>query len=170
MHSSRNSSRRASSALAVLFFALGCAGALPAFAGDCPTSELHSHGITIVSTAAVLDTLFGPGAGGVPDHCGYDLQRGMLSVYHPGSLVASYVYASDLFDLSGVAPGTEVNATVELAVEGWIATDGCGGSGCAGTVTGAIRTPVDSRQQFASFNIFAAAKVPFAFTCRRRRS
>jgi hypothetical protein len=140
-----------------------CLGPRPARAADCPPSQLHFHGLSIETTAAVYDTSFGPAAGGVPDEDGYDLHQATLTVYHPASLVPTYVYASDLFDVMGVPPGTLLVVTVELAVDGWIATNGCGGSGCAGSVTGAIQTPVDSRQQFATANIYAAAKVPFTF-------
>jgi hypothetical protein len=40
--------------------------------------------------------------------------------------------AQDDYNVAGVAPGTPVTIEAQLAVDGAVWTDGCGGSGCSG--------------------------------------
>ena len=121
--------------------------ALPARAADCPTDSITKPGYTYSSDAPVYASPEGTDFGRTV-YDGWDLTQGTLRIHHWGGLGTSTVHASDLFDVTGVPPGTEVVVELRMNVAGWAATDGCGGSGCAGYVGASITTPVQTVHQY----------------------
>jgi len=168
-----------------LFLAALCAAA-PAYAGDCPMDGIEKPGFTYSSDAAVYAT---PEAidFGRTVYDGWDLVHGTLRVHHWGGLGTSTVHATDRFDVTGVPPGTDVVVEVRMYVGGWAATDGCGGTGCAGLVTGTITTPEQTVSQYgigatfggiagfsfwvvSNVSLVAGAPVPITFALEGKRS
>jgi hypothetical protein len=146
-----------------LLCALVVLSAATALAADCPVNSFGHSGIVEPIDAAIFDTTMGS-AHGYPNRDAFDLVAGTLHVFHPGSLSPTRLATTDLFDVEGVAPGTLVPVTVEARDWGWIATDGCGGSGCYGYVSMRVTTPTDSQQALAEFNLFSPESRPFTST------
>jgi hypothetical protein len=121
---------------------------------SCPASEIEFTPNLASTYAAVFDTLAGT------RHVAFNLPQATLLVHHPGALGATFVRARDAYDVIGVAPGTSVLVFVELEVTGTISTDGCGGSGCWGSLRGRISDGVHSAEETASATIFAPESVP----------
>ena len=163
MDSSRSTSRAGSRAhaLALLLAVLAGAGALPAQAGDCPANGIEKPGFTYSSVAGVYQSPEGTDFG-LTVYDGWDLTKGTLRIHHWGGLGTSTVHASDLYDVTGVPPGTEVVVTVRMDVAAWAATPGCGGTGCAGVVTGRITTPQGTVEQFGIGHTYSGL-VPCSF-------
>ena len=136
----------------LLFLAALCAAA-PAQAGGCPTDGIEKPGFTYSSDAALYATPEATDFGRTV-YDGWDLVHGTLRIHHWGGLGTSTVHASDLFDVNGVPTGTEVVVEVRMNVDGWAATDGCGGTGCAGYVGASITTPVESAYQYGIGHTF----------------
>jgi len=169
MHSWQSTSRTGSRAhaLALLLAVLACVGALPAQAGDCPTNGIEKPGFTYSSVSGAYQTPDSTDFGQIV-YDGWNLSTGTLRVHHWGGLGTSTVHVSDLYDLTGVPPGTQVVALAVMDVKAWAATDGCGGTGCAGYVGGTITSPEQTATQFGvgptyggfvSFNFFVASYV-----------
>jgi hypothetical protein len=157
MNSSRSSSVKASA------FALAlAAAAIPAHAA-CPTNEFFHGGIAEPLDVAAFDTTLGT-AQGNENRDAYDLVAGTIHVYHPGSLSPTWFKLHDDFGVEGVPAGTLVPVTLEVSVAGWIATGGCGGSGCWGWVQADVASPTDAQTAQASFNLFGPEQRPFTFT------
>jgi hypothetical protein len=122
--------------------------ALPATkarAGACPSSSLDlgaRHIDTGAPSYSVPDTTWD----GIVLSDGYDLVAGTISAYTPGGLYRVYVRPHDLYDVTGVAPGTH------------------GASGCWGVLETTIVTPADSIDEFHGQNIFSAATRANDFT------
>ena len=163
MHSSRNTSRTGSRAhaLALVLAVLAVAGALPAQAGDCPTNGIEKPGFTYSSVSATYQTT-PVTSWGRTVYDGWDLTSGIVRIHHWGGLGNSVVHASDLYDVTGVAPGTKVTVILRMDVAAWAATDGCGGTGCAGYVGGQITTPEQTRYQYGIGSTFGGF-VAFGF-------
>jgi hypothetical protein len=163
MDSWRSNSREGSSALALLLLPviLACAGALPALA-ICPLNEFYFHSVAEPLDVATFDTTLGT-AQGNPVREAYDQTAGTIHVYHPGSLSAVWFKLFDDFDVAGLPSGTQVPVTVEVSVAGWIATGGCGGTGCWGFVETKVGTPTDSQAGIFEPNIFGPEQRPFAY-------
>ena len=128
---------------------------------DCPTNTFALASAPAPWTESTLDTTVSTN-GVVIARAAYDLVAGTLAVLHPASLAPTYVHVGDLFDVTGVAPGTVVNLVAELAASGTISTSGCGGSGCSGYLRATITANGQSSTEMASRTVFAAATVPIS--------
>jgi hypothetical protein len=148
--------------ISFLVFLATVSCAAPAGAGPCPVNTFFHSGIVEPIDAAAFDTTMGT-AQGFPNRDAFDLVAGTLHVYHPGSLSYTLVDVSDLFDVEGIPPGTIVPVTIEAQAWGWIATDGCGGTGCYGYVALRLTTPTDAGQGEANFNLFGPESRPFSY-------
>jgi len=136
----------ASSALALLLLVSACACALPARA-ECPNDTITKPGFTYESSEPVYQTADATDFGRTVSD-GWNLVNGTLRIHHWGGLGTSIVEVTDLFDVTGVDPGTEVVVLLRMDVAAWAATDGCGGTGCAGYVGGSIATPEQTVYQY----------------------
>jgi len=163
MHFSRNTSRAGSRAhaLALLLAVFAVAGALPAQAGDCPTNGIEKPGFTYSAVSATYQTT-PVTSWGRTVYDGWDLTTGVVRIHHWGGLGNSVVHAADLYDVTGVPPGTKVTVILRMDVAAWAATDGCGGTGCAGYVGGQITTPEQTRYQHGIGSTFGGF-VAFGF-------
>jgi hypothetical protein len=114
-----------------------------AAAPSCPSSDVHlldvpfATGSFAVDAAAYDSTL--EESGFLIAYAAFDLAAGTVAVIHgaiyPGPTT---VTARDRFDVAGVPPGTSVDVTAELLVDGSVTTPGCGGSGCFGGIGAAV--------------------------------
>ena len=161
MDSWRSNSREGSSALALLLSIGLLAGALPAQAADCPTNGIEKPGFTYSSVSPTYQTT-PVTSWGRTVYDGWDLTSGVVRIHHWGGLGNSVVHASDLYDVTGVAPGTKVTVILRMDVAAWAATDGCGGTGCAGYVGGQITTPEQTRYRYGIGSTFGGL-VGFGF-------
>ena len=129
-------------------------------ATPCPAGSFQISSVLLggIWDEAVLDTTVSFG------HVEYDLVDGTLGIVHPGSLSPTSVVARDLFDVTGIAPGTKVTVTVTLDAQGTISTPGCGGSGCGGTLEASIDVGGGHAVEQAPRTVFAAGSVPVAVT------
>jgi len=93
---------------------------------------------------------------------GWNLATGTLRIHHWGGLGTSTVHVSDFYDVTGVPTGTQVVVLVQMDVAAWAATDGCGGTGCAGYVEGRITSPEQTVSQFGVGHTFGGL-VTFGF-------
>jgi hypothetical protein len=183
MRSLRSSSR--SSAILVALFVSAGAGALPAQAA-CPTNTIDVPGWSFQSAEPVYQSPVATDFG-YQVYDGWDLVAGTVHVHHWGGLGNSIVRATDLYDVAGVPPGTNVTVTVQMDVGAWAATDGCGGTGCAGFVSGQIFIPGGSYYDYGvgptfgglvgfsfrvegSLTLTAGAPVPVSYELLARRT
>ena len=161
-------------------------GALPAQAGDCPSNGIEKPGFTYASVSAAYQTPETISYGRTV-YDGWDLTNGTLRIHHWGGLGNSVVHAADLYDVTGVPPGTKVTVILRMDIAAWAATDGCGGTGCAGYVGAQITTPEQTREQhgightfggFVGFGFYvetpltltAGTPVPVAFMIEAHRT
>jgi len=146
-------------ALAALLLA-GSALAAPPF-GPCPANEMaFDGGVPFTRTSAVFDTSDGS------NHVAYDLVAGTVFMHQCCFLLTTFVDAFDDYDLVGVAPGTPVPLTVTLTIDGYVKSEGCGGSGCAGMYAVRVRhgatadSIVHSTQTFTQVNFHDVLTLP----------
>jgi len=103
----------------------------------CPADSMDLGGYGLfTSDAARFDsslTYFGT------FRVAYDLPAGTVDFSQCCRFFTTYVQATDVYDVSGVPPGTTVSLVVQLTVDGSVSTTLCGGSGCSGTY-GAVLT------------------------------
>jgi len=105
---------------------------------ECPQSVMRLNSTsTFTSTEPVFDSLLVTPFGSF--RTTYDLLQGTVHMDQCCSLNGAEVTASDLFDLSGVPPGTVVSGTVEFTVDGAVSTTACGGTGCSGSYGAVLR-------------------------------
>ncbi len=109
------------------------APAAPAAAGVCPVSlvELGSYLPGPLPVDAIsYDSTYVNGDGSSTARVTFDRNEATLSVdaASSGGLTAR-VRVIEYIDVLGAAPGTPVNATLVLALDGW-SQQSCGGSGC----------------------------------------
>jgi hypothetical protein len=132
-------------------------GPSPAFAQACPTNDMQFRGLgAFTSTAPAKDTTLSL----YPDYrVAYDLVAGTLALRHCCALGQTYVRALDTYDVNGVAPGTPVALTVELAVDSRVWDGGsCGGSGCSGTFGVDLQHGAVLDERVHSPNLFGGAQ------------
>jgi len=142
--------------------ALACLAVLPALAAadSCPSSEMSitAHP-SFVSTAATYDSseFYGDMAG---YRVAFDHPAGTVEIHHCCSLGRTYVKARDQYDVVGVPAGTPVVVVAELSVEGAILSQGCGGSGCWGTLGFSLASGASLRESYLTRNMFSVGREP----------
>lgn len=146
----------------VLVGALACLAALPALAAadDCASSEMSITGHPpFLSAAATYDSssYFGD-LGGY--RVAYDHPAGTVEIHHCCGLGRTFVKARDSYDVVGVPAGTPVTVVVELSVEGAILSQGCGGSGCWGTLGFSLASGTNLNESYLTRNMFAVGSEP----------
>jgi hypothetical protein len=158
----------------------------PARAQECPVNGIEKPGFTHSSADSIYWTDAATDFGRTV-YDGWDLVRGTLRIHHWGGLGTSTVHATDLFDVTGVAPGTNVVVGLWLQAGGWAATSGCGGTGCAGVLTATITTPEQTVsdygvgatfggvvslgcQVYTALTLTAGTPVPVTFALEGKRS
>lgn len=110
---------------------------------DCPYGEAYLLGPYGVGfyTSQFESTTVEPGFNIVTSSVACDLVAGTVSIFHgalwPGT---SWILARDVFDVTGVSPGTSVPIVAAIVVDGLIVPNGCGGSGCSAGALVSIRS------------------------------
>src|SRR5690242_7546209 len=131
---------RFSAALAALVLVSACAQATWA---ACPVNEFYRYSVAEPLQASAFDTTIASFNGVARE--AYDQVAGTIRVDHPGFSSDTWFKLRDLFDVAGVPAGTVVPVAIELSAAGWIASNGCGGTGCWGYVEGKVTTPTDAQ-------------------------
>jgi hypothetical protein len=139
--------------------------AVPDAVAECPVSTFALGGLAQPWSEAVLDTSVNSG-GDITGRAAFDLVAGTLALVHGGGLSPTFVVARDLFDVTGVPPGTKVVLVVELVAMGTVSSPGCGGSGCHGVLEGTITAGGESAFEQAIGTVFAPGVVPVAVAPR----
>lgn len=83
----------------------------------------------------------------------YDLRAGTMQIDHQGSLGWMFLSSSDRYRVVGLPDGTPVQIEALFDLDGFVKTDGCGGSGCYGEFGGSFTdgTTALSRSVEATF-------------------
>ena len=90
----------------------------------------------------VYDTTFADDANSA--HVAFDRSQAVLSLSANSSgRLSVIVRLLEAFDITGVPPGTSVDATLEFRVDGW-AQQSCGGAGCGVRFEGWLVVEADS--------------------------
>lgn len=97
-----------------------------AAADPCPASVLALYSTMPVESFAPADSTVQAGGRLVA----YDLRRGTLRLVHTGGVGSAFVRGVDRYTVSGLPNGTRVDFAALLDVDGFSATQGCGGTGC----------------------------------------
>lgn len=97
---------------------------------QCPSSRVVIRNVAVAPiAAAVYDTVTSDGLFGA----GFDLGKGVVHTFQPGTLAETSAEGVDAFDVVGVAAGTPVTVTAVLTSDGTISGP-CSGSGCTGVI------------------------------------
>ena len=111
-------------------------GIASAALAQCPESTLQYPFVTppVITTEPTFDVQIMRG-----DH-----RTGEFFLFSSGGLAWTSLLARDRYDVTGVPPGTQVQANLQLRIEGWAYTAGCGGAGCCAYMIASLRAGQDS--------------------------
>ncbi len=129
--------------------------ASPAVGGstECPASTVwyfqHGHGGYYTVDSFTYDTHFSTD-GYDSAYVSFDRNEARLSLSAIGAMSAG-VRVVERFDVVGVPPGTSLDATVVLRLDGGVLQN-CGGSGCSMRFGGTLASGADSVSAIASLN------------------
>jgi hypothetical protein len=138
----------AAASIALTVVAWGAATADP-----CPSSVVHFEKYELAGTfyvsALMYDSTFTPDPYEVV-HIMFDRTQATTSLIASSvSRMAASSRVVEAFDVVGVPPGTPVNGTLELRLDGW-SEQNCGGSGCGVRLEGWLLSGMDSTEADAN--------------------